>query len=86
MSIHIAKALGESYEAISLLAFNGLLTKREVTFCMRRLHAKAHINGVGIATTDVTGKPLVRQIRVHWMGHRGRFHSRTYPRWPGDKP
>jgi hypothetical protein len=28
----------------------------------------------------------VRQIRVHWMGHRGRFHSRTYPRWPGDKP
>jgi hypothetical protein len=86
MSTHAAKAIGESYEAINLLAFNGLLTKREVTVCMRRLHAKAYLLGVCIATTDVTGKPLQRQIRVHWMGHRGLSHNRTYPRWPGDKP
>lgn len=86
MSTHAAKAVGEAYGALRLLSFNGLLTRREVYRVMQRLRAKAHILGVGIATTDVTGGMLHNQIRVHWMGHRGLQHNRTYPRWPGDKP
>jgi hypothetical protein len=79
MSVYAAKEIGRLFAAVDLLQVNGLLSPSEARQECLRVCKRAAKLGVGVATTDVTGKPLDNAVRVHWMDSRGVQRNRLYP-------
>lgn len=81
MSLQAASAVGEAWEALSLLTVIGILKPREYKAALARLEERARKNGVIISHVDPFGRELFHtQIRVHWCGVRGTQVNRYYPK------